>query len=178
MKGVCKEMSKYLSDFQYEVRVSGGVEAVLHSVNRLLSEYHNDGSLSMLIVHFSNAFNLVDRSALLHELGDPLGPLLFALILHPLLHKIKDSCKRLLYAWYLDDGTVIGDSEEVVRVLHIIKMSGPSLGLELNIKKTEIYWPSNNEKEDTSQPPSPPIASTEAPHMVSSVKLHILKKGE
>nr|GEY48649.1 reverse transcriptase domain-containing protein [Tanacetum cinerariifolium] len=45
----------------------GGVEAVLHSVNRLLSEYHNDGSLSMLIVYFSNAFNLVDRTALLYE---------------------------------------------------------------------------------------------------------------
>nr|GEU88258.1 hypothetical protein [Tanacetum cinerariifolium] len=48
-------------------RVSGGTEAVLHSVNSVLSEYHNDGSLAMLTVDFSNAFNLVDRSALLHE---------------------------------------------------------------------------------------------------------------
>nr|GEV80175.1 hypothetical protein [Tanacetum cinerariifolium] len=31
--------------------------------------------------------------------------------------------------------------------------------------------------EDTSQPPSPPIASAEAPQMVSSIKLLILKKG-
>ncbi|GKG05606.1 hypothetical protein Tco_0325692, partial [Tanacetum coccineum] len=54
MKGVGKEMS-------------GGAEAILHSVNRVLSEYHNDGSLAMLTVDFSNAFNLVDRSALLHE---------------------------------------------------------------------------------------------------------------
>nr|GEV82221.1 putative reverse transcriptase domain-containing protein [Tanacetum cinerariifolium] len=54
--------------------------------------------------------------------GDPLGPLLFALILHPLLHKIKDSCKLLLHAWYLDDGTVIGDSKKVARVLDIIKL--------------------------------------------------------
>ena len=76
--------------------------------------------------------------------GDPLGPLLFALILHPLLHKIRDSCKLLLHAWYLDDGTVIGDSEEVARVLDIIKVNGPGLGLELNIKKTEIFWPSCN----------------------------------
>ncbi|GJR17450.1 putative reverse transcriptase domain-containing protein [Tanacetum coccineum] len=180
MKGVGKEMSKYLSDFQFGVGVSGGAEAILHSVNRVLSEYHNDGSLAMLTVDFSNAFNLVDRSALLHEVrvkcpsislwvdflygqasrlyigdthiwsatgvqqGDPLGPLLFALILHPLLHKIKDSCKLLLHAWYLDDGTVIGDSEEVARVLDIIKVSGPGLGLELNIKKTKIFWPSCN----------------------------------
>nr|GEX00534.1 ribonuclease H-like domain-containing protein [Tanacetum cinerariifolium] len=33
-------------------------------------------------------------------------------------------------------------------------------------------------REDTSQPPPPPIASPEAHHMVSSVKLPILKKGE
>ncbi|GJS87392.1 hypothetical protein Tco_0770028 [Tanacetum coccineum] len=89
-EGVGKEMSKYLSDFQFGVGVSGGAEAILHSVNRVLSEYHNDGSLAMLTVDFSNAFNLVDRSALLHE------------------------------------------------------VSGPGLGIELNIKKTEIFWPSCN----------------------------------
>nr|GEV68506.1 hypothetical protein [Tanacetum cinerariifolium] len=43
MKGVGKEMSK------------------------LLSEYHNDGSLAMLTMDFSNSFNLLDRSTLLHE---------------------------------------------------------------------------------------------------------------
>ncbi|GKD51664.1 putative reverse transcriptase domain-containing protein, partial [Tanacetum coccineum] len=129
------------------------------------NEYHNDGSLAMLTMDFSNAFNLVDRSTLLHEVrvkcpsislwvdflygqasrlyigdthiwsatevqqGDPLGPLLFALILHPLLHKIKDSCKLLLHVWYLDDGTVIGDSEEVARVLDIIKRSSSGVKL-------------------------------------------------
>ncbi|GJY77413.1 hypothetical protein Tco_0482529 [Tanacetum coccineum] len=55
----------------------------------------------------------------------PLGPLLFALVLHSLVHKIKDSCKLLLHAWYLDDETVIGYSEEVASVLDIIKASGP-----------------------------------------------------
>ncbi|GJR43992.1 putative reverse transcriptase domain-containing protein [Tanacetum coccineum] len=101
MKGVGKEMSKYLGDFQFGVGV---------------------------------------------QQGDPLRPLLFALVLHPLIHKIRDrdSCKLLLHAWYLDDGTVIGDSEEVSRVLDIITVSGPGLGLELNIKKTKIFWPSCN----------------------------------
>ncbi|GJV00586.1 retrovirus-related pol polyprotein from transposon TNT 1-94 [Tanacetum coccineum] len=67
MKGVGKEISKYLSDFQFGVGVSSGAEAILHSVNRVLSEYQNDGSLAMLTVDFSNTFNLADRSALLHE---------------------------------------------------------------------------------------------------------------
>ncbi|GJX34129.1 hypothetical protein Tco_0245686 [Tanacetum coccineum] len=95
------------------VGVSSGAEAVLHSVNRVVSGYHNDGSLAMLTVDFSNAFNLVDRSALLHKL--------------------------LLHAWYLDDETLIEDSEEVARVLDIIMVSGifpfdirrPSLGVKL-----------------------------------------------
>nr|GEV73554.1 hypothetical protein [Tanacetum cinerariifolium] len=131
MKGVGKEMSEYLSDFQFGVGVSGGAKAILHRINQVLSEYHNDRSLAMLIVDFSNAFNLVDRLALSVPpfLCDPLGPFLFALILHPLLHKIKDSCKLLLHAWYLDDVIVIGDLKEVARVLDIIKVSGPGIKL-------------------------------------------------
>ncbi|GKB23038.1 hypothetical protein Tco_0862439 [Tanacetum coccineum] len=126
---------------EFIVGVSGGVEAILHSLNRLLSEYHNDGSLTMHTMDFLNAFNLKDRSSLLQEQGDPLRHLLFYLVIHLLVHKIIDSCKIILHAWYLDDGTVIGDSEEVARVLDIIKVSGPGLGLELNIKKTEIFLP-------------------------------------
>ncbi|GJW78372.1 hypothetical protein Tco_0140054 [Tanacetum coccineum] len=106
MKGVGKEMSNYLSNFQFGVGVSGGVEAVLHSINRVLSEYHNDRTLAMLTVDFTNAFNLVDRSTLLYEQDDPLRSLLFALVLHPLVHKIRYNCKLLLHAWYLDDGTL------------------------------------------------------------------------
>nr|GEU42158.1 RNA-directed DNA polymerase, eukaryota [Tanacetum cinerariifolium] len=101
-------------------------------ISNLLSKYHNDGSLSMLTVDFSNAFNLMDRSALLHKIrqGDPLGHLLFPLTLHLLLHKIKDSCKLLFHAWYLNDGTVIGYSVKVARVLDIIKglNSGQAVG--------------------------------------------------
>ena len=71
--------------------------------------------------------------------GDPLGPLLFALILHPLVHKIRDSCRTLLHAWYLDDGTIIGHFGEVAKTLGIIRESGSDLGLMLNLKKTELF---------------------------------------
>ncbi|MCI28037.1 hypothetical protein A2U01_0049237, partial [Trifolium medium] len=74
--------------------------------------------------------------------GDPLGPLLFALVLHPLIHKIQDNCKLLLHAWYLDEGTVVEDSREMAKALGIIRETSPRLGLTLNIRKTEMFWPS------------------------------------
>ncbi|XP_022023453.1 uncharacterized protein LOC110923700 [Helianthus annuus] len=131
----------------------------------------------MLTVDFSNAFNLVDRIALLNEVrkmcpsisawvdflygqparlyvgndyiwsstgvqqGDPLGPLLLAFVLHPLVLRIRDRCKLLFHAWYLDDGTIIVDATQVTKALDIIRVEGHSLGLLLNIKKTEVFSP-------------------------------------
>lgn len=56
----------YLNDLQFGVGVSGGGEAI-HVVNRLIKDRGNDVGLSMLLVDFKNAFNLVDREVMLHE---------------------------------------------------------------------------------------------------------------
>ena len=41
--------------------------------------------------------------------GDPLGPLGFALTLHPVIEQIKAEALSLnMNAWYLDDGTLMG----------------------------------------------------------------------
>ncbi|GKE81758.1 hypothetical protein Tco_1551758 [Tanacetum coccineum] len=50
----------YLDDLQFGVRVSGGGEAILHAVNCLIEGHGDDVGLSMLLVDFKNAFNLVD----------------------------------------------------------------------------------------------------------------------
>ena len=72
---------------------------------------------------------------------DPLGPLLFALILQPLVLNIHESCKLTLQAWYLDDGTIIDDTLMVPKALHIIEEDGPSRGLFFNVDKTDLFWP-------------------------------------
>lgn len=51
MKEVVKDTTKYLNDFQFEIRVSGGVEVILHNINAMLNKRHEDGSLAMLTVH-------------------------------------------------------------------------------------------------------------------------------
>lgn len=137
-------------------------------------------NITMMLVDFTNAFNLIDRTTLIKEVrarcpsishwvkfcyakpaklyynesilsssqdvqqGDPLGPLLFALTLHPLICKIASQCSLDLNAWYLDDGTIIGDTLEVYKALHIIQNEGATKGLHLNIGKTEIFWPSTD----------------------------------
>ncbi|GKB32178.1 hypothetical protein Tco_0871579 [Tanacetum coccineum] len=143
MRGVRKEMSKYLGDFQFGVGVPSGAEAVLHGANRFLNKFHSDGSLAMLTVYFSNAFNLVDRTTLLHEVRTRCPSIsLWVDFLYG--QSARDCCQLLFHAWYLDDGTIIGDTKEVAKAIDIIRAEGPRLGLELNIKKTEVFWPSCN----------------------------------
>ena len=74
--------------------------------------------------------------------GDPLGPLLFSLVLNILVTEIASDAgyAHLFYhAWYMDGGVVAGASTEVRRVLTILEERGPSLGLHVNIPKWEVF---------------------------------------
>eukprot|EP00731_Ephydatia_muelleri_P020890 Em0013g617a len=68
--------------------------------------------------------------------GDPLGPLLFALVLQKLVSSLDadDECAEiLLQAWYFDDGALAGTRPAVLRALHLIEDLGPALGLHVNL---------------------------------------------
>ena len=74
--------------------------------------------------------------------GDPLGPLLFALVLQKLVSSLDadDECAEiLLQAWYLDDGALAGTHPAVLRALHLIRDLGPALGLHVNLAKCELF---------------------------------------
>ena len=66
--------------------------------------------------------------------GDPLGPLLFCLSIHKLWGKLKSE----LAVFYLDDGTLGGNWEEVLSDLRLIEEEASELGLELNRSNTEL----------------------------------------
>nr|GEX18215.1 zf-CCHC domain-containing protein/DUF4219 domain-containing protein/UBN2 domain-containing protein [Tanacetum cinerariifolium] len=81
----------YLDDLQFDARVSWVSEAILHAVNRLIKDRGDDVGLSILLVDFKNAFNLVDREVMLQE--------------------VRLRCPAIsCWAWYLDDGTIVGDT--------------------------------------------------------------------
>ena len=71
--------------------------------------------------------------------GDPLGPLLFALVLDVIVREIDSNCNLALNLWYLDDGNLVGSPEQVHKALDIIARVGPDYGIFLNLDKCHFY---------------------------------------
>jgi hypothetical protein len=78
-------------------------------------------------------FSLLSQSGA--QQGCPLGPLLFCLT----IRNLSSSLHSPLNAWYLDDGTIGGSAECVIRDLEVIIAKGEEIGLELNLAKCEAY---------------------------------------
>lgn len=55
--------------------------------------------------------------------GDLLSPLLFYLVVHPFVHKIRGNCKLLLHILYLVNGTIIWGLREMAKALDIMIVS-------------------------------------------------------
>ncbi|GJW81674.1 hypothetical protein Tco_0145649 [Tanacetum coccineum] len=121
----------------------------------LIQARGNEVELSMLLVDFKNAFNLVDRSILLQETRarcPSIAPWVEFCYSRPARLYYEDSifwsCQEVQQgdplAWYLDDGTIVGDTLMVAKALDIIKSNGPNRGLFLNVDKTELFWPVND----------------------------------
>ena len=76
--------------------------------------------------------------------GDPLGPLLFSLVLLDFMDSIDIPSGVSFQLWYLDDGTFAGTKSAVAELLELFRERGPSFGLILNLKKCEVFWPSGD----------------------------------
>eukprot|EP00731_Ephydatia_muelleri_P017790 Em0010g888a len=95
--------------------------------------------------------------------GDPLGPLLFALVLQSVLKKLAadPQCQQLLLnAWYLDDGALAGPGSAVLRALEVLGADGKPNGLILNPSKCELFSPNT----DTFQPFDSSIPTSTTPN--------------
>jgi len=72
---------------------------------------------------------------------DPLGRLLFSLVLFQSLDSTSPSERCLLSLWYLDDGTFIGSRSAL---LSFPSKFGPHFGLHINLTKCELCWSSGD----------------------------------
>jgi hypothetical protein len=80
--------------------------------------------------------------------GCPLGSLLFCLVLRRVTDRISELFPNLsLNAWYIDDGSIIGDCNDVRKVIDVINEMGSNLGISINMSKCELIW-------TTGQPPA------------------------
>lgn len=68
--------------------------------------------------------------------GDPCGPMIFSLTIHPVIESLSSD----LNIWYLDDGTLAGPPETVLRDFEILMQRLKHVGLEINPAKCEIYF--------------------------------------
>src|SRR5688572_27516147 len=66
--------------------------------------------------------------------GDPLGPLLFCLAIHPILTSFHSE----LVIGYMDNITLRGDEESLARDVQQTRDQGEAIGLRLNVKKCEF----------------------------------------
>ena len=91
--------------------------------------------------------------------GEPLGPLAFALALHPIIERIAEELPSLLMnVWYLDDRTLCGSGEDLLKALNIIEEDGPSRGLHLNRSKSLLFVPPDADLTNNPLPSDIPIA--------------------
>jgi len=68
-----------------------------------------------------------------------LGPFHFAAGIQAALDALPQG--GALHRWYLDDGVFMGSVAEVEGVLTALQQALPSLGLELNLRKTNVWGP-------------------------------------
>ena len=76
--------------------------------------------------------------------GDPLGPLLFCVSIMDLVRNMTSE----LNIWYMDDGTIGGQLNDLLHDLDTVRRVGPTLGLQLNEDKCEIV---TNDEDVTSR---------------------------
>ena len=78
--------------------------------------------------HYNNQFISSSEGA---QQGDPFGPLLFCLVLHKFVKKVRVK----ISAFKLIAGTLMMVSKVLADIIHFIQSDGPALGLHINLEK-------------------------------------------
>ena len=174
------EFREYLEPVQLGVGTKMGCEAIVHICRQWFSRNVSATSKVLVTLDLSNAFNAIDRSAVLEAVrtvapdlapwcdfcyrdhahlvigdkllssargvqqGDPLGPALFALAIHPKILKAKRRVESEFpggldfSVFYLDDGVIAGSDAAVARFCDLLANGLRDIGLEFTRSKCEV----------------------------------------
>ena len=89
--------------------------------------------------HLNHGDTTIKSKTGLHQ-GDPLAVLLYAVAAHPVVLRVKEEVPNLKQnAWFLDDGALAGNREDLKKVVDIIKEEGPQRGLNLSTEKSKVW---------------------------------------
>jgi hypothetical protein len=98
------------------------------------------GSPSPLVLSDGSCFGYSSTGV---RQGDPLGPLLFAIGLHPVLKLLQEHFPNHLFLAYLDDISILGDvsPERMVPIMNLAKQLLNNIGLHINEDKSDVWIP-------------------------------------
>jgi hypothetical protein len=92
--------------------------------------------------------------------GDRLGPPVFCLSIQPMISTLSSE----LNAWYMDDGTLVGEVNQVVEDLQKVLTFSSKLGLDLHASKCEIFLLNHGEQ-------NPVYTVTKLQQLLSGLKI-------
>ena len=98
------------------------------------------------ILFMNNSTTILSENG--SQQGDPLGPFLFCLVMNELIKMVKADFPDVPDFWYLDDGNICGQTKFLAAILNLFIKLGPDFGLELNLQKSKIFWPSASRHND------------------------------
>jgi hypothetical protein len=142
----------YLTNYSAEVFLKIDVKNAFNSVERdsLLLMVNNKIPLiyPYLWQCYSSPSYLIYNGSLIYsqvgcQQGDPLGPAIFSLSIHPTIERLSSH----LNVWYLDDGALGGSAETVLKDLETIIVEFEKIGLSLNYSKCELFLSPNVSEE-------------------------------
>lgn len=167
-------LTNYFQPHQLGFGSKGGCEAAVHSLRTFVDNNINTDYV-ILKLDIKNAFNSIDRGALLTQVkdkipnafrfiwqcysknskliyfsnllhssvgcqqGDPLGPAIFSLGIHPIIQNLTSKYN----VWYLDDGTLGGEIHSVLNDFKTLIQEFKKIGLDLNYSKCELFFPNS-----------------------------------
>ena len=76
--------------------------------------------------------------------SDPLGSLLFSLVLMQFIGFVRLHNLVSLHFWYLDNGNFISSKSSLLKLLDSFSVYGLQFCLHLNLSKCELFWPSGD----------------------------------